>query len=54
MCYDSYERLLRARLHRAAKESGNPEREQAAPETHRRPEEPATSDKVEIREKEPA
>ena len=55
MCYETYERLLRARgARRAADRSATPEREERKPEAQKAPAEPAMQDKDKAREKEPA
>jgi hypothetical protein len=55
MCHEAYERLLWARtFRRAAKQSGKPDREEPAQETHERPAQPVTLDAVQVRETEPA
>jgi hypothetical protein len=55
MCYDTYERLLRARaLRRAADQSAAPDPEEPRPDTHNTPIQPVTLDHVQTREVEPA
>ncbi|HEX4710210.1 hypothetical protein [Phenylobacterium sp.] len=55
MCYDTYERLLRARaLRRAADESAAPDREEPRPDTRNTPVQPVTLNQVQTREEEPA
>ena len=56
MCYETYERLLRARaLRRAADRSAAPDREETPrPDTHTPPVHPVTLDQVQTPEEEPA
>lgn len=56
MCYETYERLVRARaLRRAADRSAAPDREQPPrADTPNPPVHPATLDEVQTREEEPA
>jgi hypothetical protein len=56
MCYETYERLLRARaLRRAADRSAAPDREEPPkPATHDPLVDPVTLDQVQTREEEPA
>ena len=55
MCYETYERLLRARaFRRAADQSKSPDREEPTQDTSKRPVQPVTLDEVRTREEEPA
>jgi hypothetical protein len=55
MCYETYERLLRARAaRRAAERPAKPEREAPKPEVRETPAEPVTLEEAPTREKEPA
>ena len=55
MCYETYERLLRARaFRRAADQSMSPDREEPTQDTSKRPVQPVTLDEVRTREEEPA
>jgi hypothetical protein len=56
MCYETYERLLRARaLRRGAERPTTPDREEPRPETHKTPLQPVTAvERVQTREDEPA
>jgi hypothetical protein len=55
MCYESYERLLRARAQRrAADEPAAPGREAPKPDTQKSPVEPVTQVEAPIRQREPA
>jgi hypothetical protein len=55
MCYETYERLLRARaLRRGAERPTTPDREEPRPEPHKTPLQPATAEQVQAREDEPA
>ena len=55
MCYETYERLLKARAaRRAAERPATPEREAPKPEAHEASIGHATPEPAQVREKEPA
>lgn len=55
MCYETYERLLRARAaRRAADRSAAPDREESKPDSPKAPAPAVTPEPVQAREKEPA